>query len=152
MLDADMNARYWKILVYRYSKRDQALKIFLAAMTSGTVAGWGIWSDIPIVWKVLSSISAIVAISLPILNYQKLIDQMSYLSGKWGELRIEYEDLWRQVKSNSDLDSKERVYKKFRKIESTLQEREAKLPEDKKLLKKCQNEVLQSRGLYKGEK
>jgi hypothetical protein len=94
MLDADMNARYWKYLVERYSSRETILKIFLAVMASGTVAGWGIWDQYEIIWKVLSSVSALLAIALPILNYSKVIESMSELAGKWGELRIEYEDMW----------------------------------------------------------
>lgn len=147
MLDADMNARYWKYLVNRYSKRDKGLKIFLAVMTSGTVAGWGLWEALPWLWKTLSSISALVAISLPILNYQKSIEQMSSLSGKWGELRIEYEDLWLQVKNHNEPKTLERTFKKFRKIESTLQEKETKLPDDKDLLVECFEEVKKTRGL-----
>jgi hypothetical protein len=147
MLDADMNARYWKYLVVRYSARDKGLKIFLAIMASGTVAGWGLWEAVPWLWKSLSSISAIVAISLPILNYQKSIDQMSTLAGKWGELRIEYEDLWLQVRNHQDSQTLERAYKKFRKIEASLQEKETKLPDDKALLWKCFEEVKKTRKL-----
>ncbi len=151
MLDADMNARYWKYLVSRYSRRDKGLKIFLAIMASGTVAGWGLWESLPWLWKSLSSGAAIVAIALPILNYQKSIEQMSTLAGKWGELRIEYEDLWLQIKSDKEASSMERTYKKYRKIESSLQQKEAKLPDDKKLIKKCFDEVIKTRGLNKGE-
>jgi hypothetical protein len=116
-------------------------------MTSGTVAGWSLWEAVPWLWKSLSSASAIVAISLPIFNFQKSIEQMSYLSGKWGELRIEYEDLWLSVRNNSDPQSLERSYKKFRRIESSLQEKETKLPNDAALLRKCFNEVKKARGL-----
>lgn len=151
MLDADMNARYWKCLVSRYYQRDKVLKIFLAIMASGTVAGWGLWASLPWLWKTLSSISAIIAISQPILNYQKNIEQMSSLAGKWGELRIEYEDLWLQVQNDPEPQILERAYKKFRKIESGLQEKETKLPEDKKLLMVCFNEVKKTRGLNKGD-
>lgn len=147
MLDADMNARYWKSLVKRYSNREKYLKIFLALMASGTVAGWGFWQSFPIFWKILSSISAITAIALPILNYQKTIGQMSFLSGKWGELRIEYEDLWFQVKSKQANSNHNQAYKKYRKIESSLEKRESTLPDDQKLLKKCFDDVKQSRGL-----
>ncbi len=147
MLDADMNARYWKCLVNRYAQRDKVLKIFLAVMASGTVAGWGLWEAIPWLWKTLSSISALTAISLPILNYQKSIEKMALLSGKWGELRIEYEDLWLQVKDTDTSQSLERAFKKFRKIESGLQEKETKLPDDKKLLLRCFEEVKQTRGI-----
>lgn len=151
MLDADMNARYWKYLVKRYADRDKFSKIFLAIMASGTVAGWGFWDSFPELWKTLSSISAVIAIAMPILNYQKNIEQMSYLAGKWGELRIEYEDLWLQVKNSPPQQTSEKTYKKFRGIESSLQEKETKLPDDQTLLMKCANEVMKTRGIKSGD-
>jgi hypothetical protein len=147
MLDADMNARYWTYLVRRYTARDTNLKIFMAIMASGTVASWGLWEMVPWLWKSLSSISAVSAILMPILNYQKSIAQMADLAGKWGELRIEYEDLWMQARNKSDSEATEASYKKFRKIESALQEKESNLPEDKKLIKRSFDEVKRARGI-----
>jgi len=147
MLDADMNGRYWKYLTKRYSDREKFLKIFLAFMASGTVAGWGLWQEFSLVWKILSSVSAVVAIALPILNYQKIIGQMSFLTGKWGELRIEYEDLWQEVKDLNSTPNHNAAFKKHRKIEASLEKRETGLPIDNKLLKKCFEEVKKSRGI-----
>lgn len=72
---------------------------------------------------------------------------MASLAGKWGELRIEYEDLWRQVKNTNTPPSLEHAFKKFRKIESSLQEKETKLPDDEKLLLRCFNEVKKTKGI-----
>jgi hypothetical protein len=144
-LNSDMNERYWKYLVNRYSTRDTAFKIFLAIMASGTVAGWGFWEDIPLVWKSLSSISAIIAICSPILNYEKSIEEMAYLSGRWGELRIKYQYLWYQVENSPNAQEIENTFKEFIEIESTLQEKETKLPNDKVLIKKCFDEVKRAR-------
>ena len=47
-LDADLNLRYWDHLSRRYSAWDKYAKIFLAIMSSSTVAGWGIWNEINI--------------------------------------------------------------------------------------------------------
>jgi hypothetical protein len=79
MLDADMNARYWSYLSRRYSNRDKYSKIFLALMSSGTVASWGFWSDMQIIWKILSACSALLAIALPIINWPKMISNMGVL-------------------------------------------------------------------------
>lgn len=147
MLDADMNARYWKYLVSRYVQRDRALKVFLALMASGAVAGWGLWIAVPWLWKTLSSISAVVAIALPVLNYQTAIEKMSSLAGKWGELRIEYEDLWLQVRNHPDPNLLELNYRKSREIEASLQAKEADLPSNLALLRKCVEEVKRARGL-----
>jgi hypothetical protein len=147
MLDADMNARYWKYLVSRYSKRDKYLKIFLAVMASGSVAGWGFWQDMPAIWKTLSGISALISISLPIFNYQKTIEDMSVLSGKWGGLRISYEDLWIDVNNAPSANALKIIFQKYRQAEVTLQEKETSLPIDEELLKRCYREVKNSRGL-----
>jgi hypothetical protein len=53
MLDADMNARYWKAMLIKYSREEKCIKIFLAIVTSGTVIG--IFSSYPIIWKTLNS-------------------------------------------------------------------------------------------------
>ncbi len=37
MLDTDMNARYWKAMLIKYSREEKRIKIFLAIVTSGTV-------------------------------------------------------------------------------------------------------------------
>lgn len=148
MLDADMNSRYWKALTARYSRRETVLKIFLAIMASGTVAGWGIWEEHSNMWKFLSAMSALLAIALPILNYQKVIEKFSALAGNWGELRIEYEDMWLGVESHPDNQSLERTYKKFRATEKSLEKKEPKnISDDKDLLQQCFNDVKKSRGL-----
>ena len=153
MLDADMNSRYWKALAARYSKRETVLKIFLAVMASGTVAGWGIWEDYSQIWKLLSAISALIAIALPILNYQKVIQKLSELAGNWGELRIEYEDMWLEVKNQPDNQALVRTYKKFRATEKSLEKKEPKnISDDKDLLQSCFDDVKKSRGLIKGDK
>lgn len=147
MLNADMNARYWKELVHRYSNRETGFKILIAVVTSGTVASWGFWEDAAGLWKSLSAIAAVAAIVLPILNYQKQIEQMSFLSGKWGELRIEFEDLWIQLSDSEASQPVEAAYKKFRKITASLQEKETNLPNDQKLLLECFEAVKKARAI-----
>ena len=151
MLDADMNVRYWKYLTQRYSNRDRNIKILLAITSSGVVAGWSIWNEIPFLWQVLSGISAIIAIVSPILNYQKIIESTSDLSGKWWELLRYYESFWLNVK-NGEIDKRiEKEYTRTKAKEDALVKKETKLPQDIKLLRECQNEVLRSRGLKKKE-
>jgi hypothetical protein len=148
MLDADMNARYWKYLVERYSKQETICKIFLAVMASGTVAGWSIWAEYELAWKILSSSSALLAIVMPIFNIPKKIESASELAGKWGELRIEYEDMYLEVSNTPDSKTVAKNFKKFRNIEISLEKKESKMPNnEKKLIKQCYEEVIQSRGL-----
>ncbi|VFM96010.1 MAG: hypothetical protein BECKG1743D_GA0114223_110412 [Candidatus Kentron sp. G] len=116
-------------------------------MTSGTVAVWNLWEEIPWLWQILSSVSAVVAIIFPFLDYQKRIEQLSALAGKWGTLRIECEDLWREIKNHPDPQSLEARYRKVRETNGILEEIEVTMPEDKALLKRCFDEVKKTRGL-----
>ena len=86
MLDADLNVRYWGHLSRQYYKTSRFIKIFLALIASGTVASWGFWQDIELLWKILSGIAAVLAIILPILGLEKKIDTMSILKGIWIEV------------------------------------------------------------------
>nr|VFJ44934.1 MAG: hypothetical protein BECKDK2373B_GA0170837_100858 [Candidatus Kentron sp. DK] len=147
MLDADMSARYWKYLLHRYVERDRWLKILLAVMTSGTVAVWGLWEDMRLLWQALSFISAALAISLPYLDYSRKIDDMSALAGGWGELMLDCEDLWHRIKNHSNPQALEDDYDKIRGTKAMLLKIEAELPDDEALLKKCQSKVKKARGL-----
>ena len=115
-------------------------------MASGTVASWGFWIDYEIAWQVLSGISAIIAIILPIVNWPKSIEKFAELKKKWWEILYDYEELWanRSSISSNDL-TKE--FTEIRKRELRVSELETDVPNKRKLLKKCQREVVQSRGL-----
>ena len=145
VLGADFNTRYWSHLIRRYSKWDKYTKIFLATMSSSTVAGWGIWNEIDILWKSLSAISAVTAIALPILDWPKTISRMSDLVGKWSRIEYEYENLWLELQNNNPINRIEEEYKRIRGEVAGLDD--TGLPEDVKLKKQCRDEVLESRGL-----
>ena len=150
MLTAQMSACYWNSLARRYNGREKYLKIFLAVTASGTVAGWTIWAHYDIVWKILSGLSAIVAVALPILDYSGQVEKMTKLASKCAQLRVGYEQLWAQIDSLSQqsiLDAQGKLAQQ----EIELSDVQAVLPDDRKLLEQCQSEVLISRG-YKTSK
>jgi hypothetical protein len=155
VLDADLNLRYWDHLSRRYSAWDKYAKIFLAIMSSSTVAGWGIWNEINILWtdlslwKGLSAISAAVAVALPFLNWQKKIGDMSNLRGKWSRISRTYENLWEDLllgRTSAD------IVEEYRKSRNEMEDEEDNtapdLPRNKRrLIRRCRDEVLESRGL-----
>lgn len=145
MLDADMNARYWSTLTRRYTRYDTGSKIFLAAMSSGTVAGWGLWSDVPILWKTLSAASALLAIGLTAVNLPKQITRLADQSGQWLQLFTDYELLW--LEDGAMTAAQQKHYQDIRKREASVKKNEVALPEDLKLLRTCQGAVIRSRGL-----
>ena len=53
----------------RYSAWDKYTKIFLAVMSSSTVASWGIWDEIDLLWKRLFLLFRLsLQLSLPIIG------------------------------------------------------------------------------------
>jgi len=148
LLNAELNVTYWKKLVQCYQKRDLFFKIFLAVVTSGTVASWGIWNEFPVIWKILSSFSAVVAIALPILNYHRLVESMSNLAGEWCELKAEYHDQWLKIKNNKNIELISNQYKETKLKEGMLVKKEIKLPHKEKLINLCYEEVKKTYGLH----
>ena len=73
-LDSNFNERYWRLITEKYAKRDLGLKLLLAVAASGTVAGWGIFADIPALWKTLSASAALASIASPLLAYSKKVE------------------------------------------------------------------------------
>jgi hypothetical protein len=146
LLDAEMNVRYWRCLARKDVLTEKALKIVLALTSSG--AFLAIWASNPGVVKVLSAISTILAISLPILNLSERVETMAGLCGKWTQMSIEYDRLW--LRSNSEPQGNYETEIRLLK-ERTIELRtvEAKLPYDNKLIQRCQREVLMARGIIR---
>ena len=148
MLTADLNYRYWGCICTRYADRDKRAKLLVALASSGTVASWGIWNDMDMLWKGLSMSSAVVGLSLPIFNWAEMSRTASELQGQWFAIMKSYEGLWSRVEAREmtaqelekDLNA---VTTEEKRTVSTA----SRFPNDKKLAAVCQGEVLESRGL-----
>ncbi len=146
MLTAQMNVCYLSKLASRFAQREKWVKIFLAITSSGAVAGWSVWIDHANVWKTLSGLSALLAVSLPILNYSGRVAQLNKIASKQAQLRLGYDQLWAQIDVLS-ADSLDNMHSELCKKEIELTDLSDNEPEDRKLLVQCQEEVLQSRSL-----
>lgn len=149
MLDSDFNSLYWRAITQKYSSYDNWLKIYLALSASGTVAGWTIWANWPIFWKILSASAAIASIASPILSFSKKAEVAAGHAGLWSDLRVRYSDLWDKFKSTGESPSITKENDQLKKIFRDLESKEPKLkiPENKKLAQRCQSEVLKSKHL-----
>lgn len=149
MLDAEMNQRYWSKLGRKYSLFDTYAKIFLAILSSGCVAGWQFWGNNPEYWKTLSGSAAILSVVLPILKWPKVISQMSDLSGKWVQIKTDYELLWIDFDTDSVSSRKSseinKRYKAIKQREVSPKKIEFDLPKSEKLLIEAYKEVVQLR-------
>ncbi len=149
MLTAELNERYWQSLTQRFMKRDKHLKIFVAIMSSGTVASWTIWKgeDYAIIWKVLSSLSAITAVIQPLVNYAQTAKEAELLAHKWIELASAYQNLWLEIESGLEDKIIKETYKALENMQVEIEKGETKIDVDKKLILLCQAEVRKARGL-----
>jgi hypothetical protein len=144
MLTAQMNACFWSRLARRYYTRERNAKIFLAIATSSTVAGWAFWLDNELLWKVLSGLSAIVALVLPFLNYPGMVEKMTKLATECARLRAEYDLLWARIDgmpANEILQAVSALNQRVVEISAG----EAALPDDAELLLQCYEAVCRAR-------
>jgi hypothetical protein len=147
LLDADQNARYWRAMTLRYVRRERATKIFLAIVSSATVAGWGFWREIGWIWQSLSILAALISVALPIFDVPRHVESMVELHEKWCQLLNDYEGVWTVRASIADADVQERI-RKLKTTEVELSKKAAKLPNDDVALgTKTFNEVLRERHL-----
>ena len=157
MLDADLNARYWKYIGRKQFKKNRLLKIALAIVSVSTVAfSHFINSYLKVPWQLIVAIAAVIAYILPILNWEQTLKDLSILTRLSTELQYEFEDLWAAIEANDenlDLQAVEegynRVRQKQRDVLLVLQS--FGLPDDEDLIEACYSEVLSSRGLSENQ-
>jgi hypothetical protein len=147
LLDAEMNVRYWGYLVQRFMRREKVLKITLAFTSSSTILSLHWWQRFPDVPVGLGALNAAVAIILPILNYSERIETIANLRGSWRQLCIEYERLWQRAYTGDSLSECENELRLLKDRTVQLGNIESRQPDDRKLVRRCQQEVKQARGL-----
>jgi hypothetical protein len=144
MLTAEYNARYWDYLYKRYYRRQKRAEIFLAATSSASVAAWGIWSSITILWKLLSGLSTLVAVTLPILNMKKQITDLGDLQSRWQQIHAEYELLWFDIEHTSAIGKSQVIadFKELKRKEAEIAKIPSDVPDDIKLLEETRQQVI----------
>ncbi len=148
MLTAELNYRYWSELASRYVRRDRNVKVFLAVTTSSTVASWTLWRGVPELWQVLSGVSALLAVVLPLLSWQEKIKRLTSLRVEWFRTMKEYEALYLHIETGSTGgEEARRRYIAISSGETELVEDATGLPEREELKRRCQEKVLDGRGL-----
>lgn len=148
MLTSDLNYRYWGHLGRRYSKWDRTARIFLALTSSSTVASWSFLIEYDLVWKFLSALSAAIAVSLPVFNWQATAEIIVELRAGWLQNLKEYENLWTRIEEDSmSREEYHLIMQRLSTQEIELDRKAANLPDDARLKQSCQDEVISARGL-----
>ena len=142
MLTAHLNYYYWDHLGRLYYRSDKGLRILIAVFSSSAVAAWAVGELYPSIWKTLTGITAVAAVVQPLLDLSKKIAEISDLRRVWGELRVNWEELWNTEAWDDLPDVIESVNKLNRDVVK-VSELEQHLPRRKRLIKKCERRVRQ---------
>ncbi len=146
LLGADMNSRYWAYIARRYQRRLKAATIFLAATSTSAVGALLVSLKVDWLPQVLSLATAVIAIALPILNWEGTIQTAVRVVERWAFLRTAYERLWVSLPAISNADASTK-FDEIKGRELELSWIEVTLPHDQTLLQKSYTEVLQTRGI-----
>ena len=138
-LSAQIRAAYFAELARRYQQYGKGLTASTLILASGATAA--LLSGLPGNWlwlrPVLTALAAVLsAVSLVAKNERNSID-CADLHSRWSNLAIDYESLWSDVYSDSA--SVELLALKRREVE--ISKSSTTMPEDEKLLVKCQDNV-----------
>ena len=116
-----LNKKYYaerlrKTLGYNYW-----YEIFLAAGTSGTVAGWALWQKPgwETVWIVIGAVIALLTAIKPATNLSGEIERLSTLETKFKALQLDFEMLCFDIKTKRGLDKS--LIKSYKDIRDKLQ-------------------------------
>ena len=147
MNEAAVEKQYWKILLDRYVKYDQVLKIILAISLSGIVAGWiteaklGNWKDyLENIWLLLAGISSAIAVAMPFLQWEQKIKDAALQYSRRNNIHSRYHLL--HIQSNKMRDNQlYQIYRDIRIDETSLDDAAHSIPDYKKLRKKISQEL-----------
>ena len=85
--------------------------------------------------------ASIAAIYLSVRNHMKLIGEMAQIRRSWLILLRKYELLWNQGIIDGYSSTIDKIYERLRTRQDEITHKESELPDDKRMLRECQNAV-----------
>ena len=82
---------YWENYVHQTVVVNRGIKIFLAILSSGSVAAWAIWQQYPIFWAILIAASQVVSVIYDFLPYNTRISDLTSLIVVSSRIALEME-------------------------------------------------------------
>jgi len=111
-----VNAKYRAILFDECSRlasfTGQGYTIFLAIVSSTSVATWALWSKYPAIWASIVGISQVLHVIKPHVPFIKLGGDYRDISNLFESLYLQYEKLWYKFERGS-LECKKKAEKEF---------------------------------------
>ena len=130
-LDAQMAVCYWGRLARRCKFWDKFTKIILLLTSTSAFATFLALADNPILLGCFLVVSALLAASLPIIDWPAKLLEFAVLQGEWIQVAAEYQELWLSIDSMQESET-EQVWSRIRVRENELGKREGLLPYTKK--------------------
>lgn len=118
LVDAQFKGYCLSTLLYDFQKRNKILDIILAIASSGSIAAWTIWQNVPMVWGAIIAISQVITAIKPFFPYNKYIKVVNRKSYECDLLNLDFERLWYETEHQeiSDKEAKDRYFKLREKV------------------------------------
>ena len=97
---------YLELLLAHDERLDRYMKMFLAIVSSGSIAGWAVWKEAQFIWALLIAMSQVINAVRQFLPYRERMKALSALSRELEELAIHMEIKWLEI-SIGELTEKE---------------------------------------------
>jgi hypothetical protein len=146
VLDAKANVRYHDAYRERYELLNLGATLALAVTSLFAFLGAvAMMEPFRAVWPVFIAATAALGVAAPILNYSERAARYVRLHSAWQEVELMWEVLWaRADRSSPDL---VKEYEETKKKQHLLEGDNAGLRINKRLMRRCQEEVLRAEGL-----
>ena len=141
---AAMNQKYYRYVIERTQKTNLGLEIIIALGATVTgVSGWALWETDAglILWPIIASVSALIAVIKPMLNFSKKIEKYSKMYAGYADIYYKIRTLKEFIESRQAITEED--YNTYNEIPNLFKEL-AILEEELlniKLLTKCQEKV-----------
>lgn len=150
--DAEMNALYYGYMARRYSNLEKGTLVFSAIMSTAAIGSLQIWKsewlglDWSHCWDALSLFAVLVAVGAPLVNFGQTAQKCASLRPVFLNYRNQYNELWLNRSSFQD---RTLIMKLTHLKEAEIRDTviDSTIKRDIKLLKKCQEEIIKSKGL-----
>lgn len=114
LCDLKFKGYYIALLIEKYQKRERTLNIILAIASSGSIAAWAVWQELPFMWGGIIALSQIITVIKPYLPYAKYVKELNPKCTKVDYLNLEFQMLFYRIQEDKiNEESAEEVYQKL---------------------------------------
>ncbi|WP_147694676.1 hypothetical protein [Vogesella mureinivorans] len=141
-----MHSIYTELLHARTETIDRSIKIFLAVMSSGGIAGWVVWKSADWAWASLIAASQFLNAILPFLPYKNRKKSLAALSRELDEISNHMEIKWLEI-SSGELTEREmrKLFSDMLNKSTTATQKhfpDSSIPDNPKLMNKAEDTTI----------